>query len=164
MLFLSARLHRPSTSDTITCADQTHCFPKEILHVCYLSPSVVCVCVCGFFFCFVSRVLSDLLWTGVDYAELTSRSLWTGMLVVRWSVLQDVIQQGGSNLLFFPVRLIVKTQKMPTLWVSDLKTSAVKQNVVCTNLLPVLDMIYFDKKRLKWTQCKGGFLWCLHTE
>lgn len=56
-----------------------------------------------------SRVLSDLLWTGVHYNELTSRSLWKGMPLVRWLyVLQEVMQQRWSNLGLgrFPVRLI----------------------------------------------------------
>ncbi len=66
-----------------------------------------------------SRVLSGLLWTGVHYTELTSRSLWKGMLVVSWLyVLQDVIQQGWSNLLLgrSPGRLVIMVKSLKQEW------------------------------------------------
>lgn len=96
-----------------------HCFQKEILHVCYWSPSVVrafSILVSSLFpprretdmwfpgqrWMYHSRVLSDLLWTGVHYTELTSRSLWKGMLVMRWLyVYYEMLSSRGGQICFW---------------------------------------------------------------
>lgn len=140
---------------------------------CLLQKSFCCVCVCfiSILVCFAVpllgvRVRGDvagswvkgeciilvccLICRGQEFIIRTSRSLWKGMLVVRWlCVLQDVIQQGGG------VGGNLHWNSEPDSWLSDVKkkTSAVKQYVeVCVKkkekkkLLTVLDMIYFDKK------------------
>lgn len=106
-----------------------------------------------------SRALSDLLWTGVHYTELTSSWLWKGMPLVEVTVcstsccvagvVKSALMGGFSLLILFNHNC--KVTEAATRWLSDLKTSALRRYVeVCVKKqkqLPVLDMIYFDKKR-----------------
>lgn len=161
--FISVRLHPPPNAST--CAEQTlrHCFQKQVLHVCYWSPSVVCassilvssLSLCGGWgadmwfpgqrWMYHSRVLSDLLWTRVHYIELTSRWLWKGMLYVLHDAPAGVVESASRR---FPVRwiLLVKSlQQEGSVVTFRFKTSAVKQCVwVCvkTATCPWYDLFW----------------------